>query len=135
MSSEREQLLDILTAYEGAIQETNDTPEDDEAVERLRIAREKLMDILQDAKSGCQRAAAQHKALEFVLRILDLIDAQVGPYRASFDQANQSHTWHCWGCSAEMIQSWPEKLEPEDFKHNDDCEYVATIRAQHTEKP
>jgi len=50
MIASREDLLRVLTRYEGAIQETNDTPEDDAAVKELEEARKALMDLLEQAK-------------------------------------------------------------------------------------
>jgi hypothetical protein len=45
----RDELLKVLTRYEGAIQRNND--ESDEAsILELEEAREKLMDVLQEAK-------------------------------------------------------------------------------------
>jgi hypothetical protein len=45
----RDELLNVLTRYEGAIQRNND--EGDEAsILELEEAREKLMDVLQEAK-------------------------------------------------------------------------------------
>jgi len=68
------------------------------------------------------------EALEWVFDILDIMEIQLGPYRAIFNEPNQSHIWHCWGCEAEMVESWGDRLGPEDFKHDENCKYVEAVR-------
>jgi hypothetical protein len=44
-------LMTIIATYEGAMQEANESPDDDDAVKKLEVARHDLMQILQIARA------------------------------------------------------------------------------------
>src|ERR1700676_1795926 len=79
-------LIDILTAYEGAIQEDNDEHSDETAV-RLEKARENLMVVLQEAK----QLERYRDALQWALVRLDVQGLRRECYGGSMNMYNAVH--------------------------------------------